>query len=67
MPKYLVKKYYSTFFEQEVEADNEDQAREKSKHFHEIKAPEHSILSLVTEVIGNLKPWKEANEIEEIK
>ena len=56
MPKFLVKKYYSTFFEQEVEADNEDDAYEKSKDIRDVP-------SAMDELKDNLSLWSDADEL----
>jgi hypothetical protein len=51
--KYEVLRYYSTFVSYEIEADNEEEAYNKTK---ELKID-------LTELQNNLENWKEADEI----
>jgi hypothetical protein len=51
--KFIIWKYYSGFCTYEIEADNEDEAREKVKE----------LPIDYDEVISTLEPWKDADEI----
>ena len=57
MPKYLIKMYYSTFFEQKIEAENQDAAWEKV-----VSASKDNN----KELLNNLESWPDADEIEEV-
>jgi len=51
--KFIVRKFYSGYCTYEVQADNEDEAYEKTK---ELKIDER-------EIIETLEEWKECDEI----
>lgn len=57
MPKYTVQLYYSTFYKQEIEANNMDDAivlaREKEWSDKEKE-----------ELLNNMEPWEEADDVD---
>jgi len=54
--KYQVRRYYSGYYEYEIDAENEDEAYEKSKGF-----------SKTDEIIETLEEWVECDEIVLVK